>query len=232
MDASPLPAVVGANCRRIRTEADVTQSQLASHARRVGLHWTSSKVGDFESGRSDTPFRVILAVVLALENAISAGHSETIRIGEARKRRPTVRLADLVQYDGYVRLTEVFEPEGRRVAEVCAGQPWRVYGSEDRQTAERMDELLSPAPGVLGERYRMRLFDVEDMRRRSGVNEDRLAKRVGIDRDRLLGESFRLWKGRTFSEERDRLAGSDANKQKRGRISRELRAELERELGR
>jgi hypothetical protein len=38
--------------------------------------------------------------------------------------------------------------------------------------------------------------------------------------------SFRLWH-RTFSEERDRRAGPDANQQKRGRVSRELRTELE-----
>jgi hypothetical protein len=41
--------------------------------------------------------------------------------------------------------------------------------------------------------------------------------------------SFQLWKS-AFTEERNRRAGPDANPQKRGRISRELRAELEKEL--
>jgi hypothetical protein len=41
--------------------------------------------------------------------------------------------------------------------------------------------------------------------------------------------SFQLWQG-TFTEERDRRAGPDANQQKRGRISRDLRAELEKAL--
>jgi hypothetical protein len=38
-----------------------------------------------------------------------------------------------------------------------------------------------------------------------------------------------LWQ-RTFSEERDRRAGADANQQKRGQESRTLRAELEKAL--
>jgi hypothetical protein len=63
----------------------------------------------------------------------------------------------------------------------------------------------------------------------SGLTEDRLAKRLGISRERLATLSFQLWRG-TFSEERDRRAGHDANQQKRGRVSRELRAELEEAL--
>ena len=43
---------------------------------------------------------------------------------------------------------------------------------------------------------------------------------------RLAQLSYRLWGG-TFTEERDRLAGADANAQKRGRVTRELRAELQ-----
>jgi hypothetical protein len=41
---------------------------------------------------------------------------------------------------------------------------------------------------------------------------------------------FRLWNGRTFGEERNQRAGPDANQQKKGRTTRELRAELEKAL--
>jgi hypothetical protein len=51
-----------------------------------------------------------------------------------------------------------------------------------------------------------------------------------ISRDRLAAVSFHLWQGRTFSEERDRLAGPGASPQKRGRVSRALQAELEKEM--
>jgi hypothetical protein len=39
-----------------------------------------------------------------------------------------------------------------------------------------------------------------------------------------------VW-GRTFSEERDRRAGGEANAQKRGRVTREMKAELEQVIG-
>ena len=47
-----LSAVVGRNCKRLRTDADVKQDELAKHARSVGLRWTASKVRDFEAGRN------------------------------------------------------------------------------------------------------------------------------------------------------------------------------------
>jgi hypothetical protein len=64
---------------------------------------------------------------------------------------------------------------------------------------------------------------------RSGLTEDRLARQIGVERARLADISHLLWQS-TFSEERDRRAGPDANQQKKGRISREMRAELEKAL--
>ena len=59
----------------------------------------------------------------------------------------------------------------------------------------------------------------------SRANRVRQAKALGIEPARLAQLCFRLWGG-TFSEERDRRAGPHANAQKRGRVARELRAEL------
>ena len=182
MDSTSLQAVVGANCRKIRTEHGVTQAQLASHARRVGLRWTASKVGDFESGRNAVSFAAVLALVLALDNAIGArgpGPLTTWHTGGMTQReRPRVTLADLVGSDGYVTLNDDFAPTGQALAAVASGEPWELYGGDDAATAGRTDELLSPAPGVLGERYRMRLGDVEDMRLRSTLTDTRLARRL------------------------------------------------------
>lgn len=72
--------------------------------------------------------------------------------------------------------------------------------------------------------------ELAETRQRSGADEDEIAQQLSISGDRLAAASFRLWEGRTFSEERDRRAGPDANQQKRGRVSRELRAELEKAL--
>lgn len=64
---------------------------------------------------------------------------------------------------------------------------------------------------------------------RSGLTEQRLAQRLGISGDHLATLSSRLWK-KTFSEERDRRAGPDANRQKRGQASRALQRELKKAI--
>jgi hypothetical protein len=231
MDITSLQAVVGANCRKIRTEHGVTQAQLASHARRVGLRWTESKVGDFETGRNAVYAHVLFAAVLALDNAVGQAAPGPKRAwhtgGMTPRKRPRVTLADLVGSDGYVTLNDDFAPTGEVLAAVASGKPWEFYGGDDAATAGRTDELLGPAPGVLGERYRMRLADVEDMRRRSTITETRLARRLGIEPDTLLGLSWRLWR-RPFSEQRDHRAGASIGR--RGHVARALTTELQAEL--
>ena len=54
----------------------------------------------------------------------------------------------------------------------------------------------------------------------------RIIKSIGADRATALAAMQRLW-GHTFSRERDRRAEADANPQRRGQISRQLKAELE-----
>jgi hypothetical protein len=58
-----------------------------------------------------------------------------------------------------------------------------------------------------------------------GEPEERLARDLGLDRERLAAEMAVLWR-RSYHAERDRRAGVDANAQKKGRVARELRAEL------
>jgi transcriptional regulator with XRE-family HTH domain len=209
--------VIGANCRRIRTDNHVTQAQLASHARRVGLPWTGSKVGDIESGRHAVPFAMVLALVLALDNASGQGRP--------MRGRPRVTLADLVQSDGYVAVNDDLTPTGEALASVCSGKPWELRGGID--TADDVAELLDPAPGVLGERYGMQVGQVADMRKRSGLAEMRLADRLGVTADHLLGLAWKLWK-RPYSEERDRRV--EALRASRRLVGQALITELQAEL--
>jgi transcriptional regulator with XRE-family HTH domain len=109
MTTTPIAAVLGANCRRIRTNAQVTQDELARAARQVGLRWTASKVRDFEVGRNAPTFATVLALTAALD---------TVTTGEP------VRLADLVVTDGDVTVTDDFELDGDRLADFCSGGTW------------------------------------------------------------------------------------------------------------
>lgn len=206
---------MGANCRRIRVDADVTQNKLALHARDVGLRWTASKVGDFESGRAATvPLQTALLVSVAL----------TLATGR------NVSLADLVQADGFVVLSDALVVRGPKLVDVMNGADWDLRAKDTGQKLE---------PGVLKEMFAqfaddsdrypwladMTLKDVSAVKDRSGLDEARLAKRLEVSSFILAAASARLWNA-SVSDERDQRAGVGANAQHRGRISRELAKEL------
>lgn len=197
-----LTEMVGANCRRIRTEIGFTQDQLATYARAHGLKWNAAKVANFEAGRWEPTLATVLAVGMTLERALifaQIAAPATIR-GPKVPRDRVITLADLLDGgDGFVALNDDVVLAAADLAGVGRGQPFplQYYG----------DKLLQ----------------------RSGLAEQRLAKTLGISGARLAGVSSQLW-GCTFGEERDRRAGVGANQQKKGRISRELRAELEKAI--
>jgi hypothetical protein len=56
--------------------------------------------------------------------------------------------------------------------------------------------------------------------------DERICKAIGVDREIGAAAMAKLWKW-TFVVERDRRAGPDANAQRRGRITRQLKAELQ-----
>jgi hypothetical protein len=64
---------------------------------------------------------------------------------------------------------------------------------------------------------------------RQGLTEHRLAKRLSITPERLADLTLTLWDG-TFSEERDRRVGPNANQQARSQMTRKMQAEIEKVL--
>lgn len=217
-NTAPIAFVVGQNCRRIRTEADVTLNMLAKEARNVGLRWTASKVGQFERGQNSPTFGTVLAVSVALS--------------WATKR--DVLPADLVEFDGFVEFNDGFRLTAPKVVAALRGEPWGVLRvrdsgiTVDRKLIAKAFESFANGPSRYNE---VLLKDIDHVHKRSGLDEERLAKRLGINYDLLAEASAYLW-GRSFSDERDRLAGPDANAQKRGRVSRTLQKQIEEELAR
>ncbi len=63
----------------------------------------------------------------------------------------------------------------------------------------------------------------------SGLTEERVAAGLGIGTDQLCDVALRLW-NTTFSAERDRLAGPNGDPQRKGRVTRRLKAELEKAI--
>jgi transcriptional regulator with XRE-family HTH domain len=236
VSSQTLAEAIGANCKRIRTSIGVTQDEVARYARDVGLKWNAAKVGNFEAGRSAPTFATVLLVSLALQHAAQVASG---RRDDEMSDHP-VTPADLVGSDGCVTLNDELPFSAEEVAAVCRGRAWTTGWFQHNR---RYDDYLD---SELGEQLRRLLPDdvaakhvrplssnpngrPELLWGRSGLAEDRLARRAGISRERLADISSQLWQ-RTFSEERDRRAGPDANQQKKGRISRELRAELEKAM--
>jgi transcriptional regulator with XRE-family HTH domain len=232
-----LAVVVGRNCKDIRSTIGATQDEIARCARRIGLRWTASTVGDFEAGRSAPTFATVLAVTLALQMALEDAAEKR---GEAPDPEQGATLADLLGEQGQVALTDSFSVPAAQVQAVCRGRTFTAFDPQYRRPTQSMRdgirEAIARQQGLSAEevdqqeRELKALFDNSvDLRLRSGLTEHRLAKRLNISPARLAIVSVQLWQS-TFTEERDRRAGPDANQQKRGRISRELRVELEEAL--
>lgn len=236
-ESTSLAVVVGENCRRIRVDAGVTQNALAKHACDAGLRWTASKVGQFERGQYNPTFSTVLAVAYALSTATGG----------------VVVPADLVRSDGYVVITDRLDPQGDLLEAVLRGKrPWRVgynpadplgQGLAPAERGRTADLMRDPAvikamvdQGLVRLDDRLRygqvpLKEYEAIRRQSGLDEQRVAKRLGITPELLVGASWELWR-KSFSEERDLRAGPGAGPQKKGRISRILIQELKEEFAR
>lgn len=232
--SASLAVVVGRNCRDIRSKFGATQDDLARHARSIGLDWTQTRVGHFEAGRSAPTFAAVLAVTLALE--LARQHSPA----EQRDADSRVTLADLLTGYGFVELTETLNtvPAGW-VADVCRGRAvtwppadeyWRdVWPSQEVEPGVKERRAARTAKLVKQAQAQMAADLTLDTEARSGLTEQRLAKDLGVSPGRLANLSLQLWGG-TFSEQRDHRAGAHANPQKKGRITRELRAELEKAM--
>lgn len=219
-----LAEVVGANCKRWRNQIGLTQDKFAEFARMVGLRWTASAVGDFEAGRSSPSLATVIAVAVALQVAFGrtasfSSDDEFVGVVLRFDAEAAPTLADLVSTDAdWVDVNGVLVPPGGDLPKLFLGGIVHGYGGP---TAEEWREITEAVEQ--GRKFRAELVA------HAGVTDKRMARQLGISVNDFMVRSIRLW-GNTFSEERDRRAGADANQQKKGRIAREMRDELEKAL--
>lgn len=228
MVTKPLAEVVGANCKRWRQHLGLTQDKFAEFARMMGLRWTASAVGDFEAGRSNPSLATVIAVAVALQVAfgrteaflsLAPDDDEFVGVVPLADSAAAPTLADLVRTDAdWVDVTGVLVPPGGDLPDLFLGGIVN-YGGPTPDELVELQEMVDR-----GREWRAELV------KRAGVTEKRLARQLGISVSDVVVRSVRLW-GRTFSDERDRRAGTGANQQKKGRIAREMRTELEGHLG-
>ncbi len=219
-DSQPLAVVVGKNCKTIRKLIGITQDELARYARDCGLRWKASTVADFEGARSAPTFATVVSLSIALQNA-----AQVAAEGRTDISMSAATLDELVKFDGMIRLNDDVALPADFVTAICRGQTRPGWTSPPGAESVSMLTLYRDIWGESALTPPQRLLT------RSGIAEERLARQLGIDQERLAGISYTLWQ-KTFSEERDCRAGPDANQQKKGRVSRDLRGELEGELAR
>ncbi|MCP9621771.1 hypothetical protein FOH10_30430 [Nocardia otitidiscaviarum] len=212
-DGSPtLAEIVGHNAKRLR--ADHNTEALAKCAKQVGLRWNTGRVTDLEAGRISPTVPTLLALTFAFGGLLG---------------RP-VALTELFEAEGFVKLNDDFpavradlvlealggQPIGLKVGHLRGGKQQTIAAFKKSHAAWKELPTRPDDPDTL---------DIQTALKESGPTEDRVARDLGISTLRLAYESARLWKG-TFTQERDRRAGDDANAQKRGRVSRDMKHEL------
>jgi hypothetical protein len=213
MSTTPtLAEVVGNNAKRIRGTA--TLEQMAKAAKYYGLPWTIGRVGSFESGKVSPRLDTLIAVCAALRTITGDAVTlpDLVRVGPRRvavSPRITMNLAKL---------------QGALSAE-----PIKIAAADLTGEKERLEALgaateadfrsWQPALQHVDLALRVRVLDAFT----EGDHE--VARSLEISPIHAAAAMARSW-GRTFVAERNKRAGADANAQRRGHISRELKAEL------
>lgn len=208
-----MQVVIGANAREFRLGAGLTLDQVSLAARRRGLKWSESRVADFEAGRAAPTLATLLAVCLALNDAGC----------------PEANLPGLVKYISPIKINDSLDLLDADIVRLLAGEP--ANGPEPIEPsagdpANLLGWKRTPFERKVFDRYEADLKKSSQIARTAGATEDRIRKALGISPPLLAHLSAAIW-GRSFSEERDHRAGEVANAQKRGRVSREMQAELQ-----
>jgi hypothetical protein len=211
INSTPLAAAIGAAAREFRCDANLTLDQVSRAARARGLKWTESRAADFEAGRVASPsINTLIAFVLALNDA---GCNEVTLPGLFKSITP-------------IRINDSLELEGGEIINLLAGVTVsRALDADDvvipdlrwnRTTRER--KILRKYPVAMNKH--------DKVFRGQGTAEMRMSAALNVHPIVLAAITTSLW-GTTFTDERDRRAGEEANAQKRGQVSRAMQEELE-----
>ena len=213
--------VLGHTARALRGNHKV---ELVAHAAKsAGLNWGTGRIADLEAGRVSPTLPTLFALCQAFGFLLD---------------RP-VRLAELFAGDGQVRLTPNIAVELAELRAALSGEPVdpgvaRAVAAVELGTARLLSEQYVASmrdhgvePPPFASAAAVRDNPLAQKVRQSMLEADyRLARRLGLRDDEAAAWMGGVW-GRSFTAQRDLEAGPGANPQKRGRISRLLKAQLQ-----
>lgn len=208
---------IGLGARAIRLEAGLTLEAVATAAKPFGLAWSTGKVSDFESGRIAPTLPTFIAAAAAL--------------GAATGRQ--LSLADLVGGEGRVRINDKMSLEVAQLRAALSGKRAALSGKDVTAGASLAVTVKLTADATVIHTSRLPKWarDIDPSLHAQVLSnfresDARMCKNIGVEPDVGSAAMAELWQ-RTFSAERDHRAGPDANAQRRGQISRQLKAELQ-----
>jgi transcriptional regulator with XRE-family HTH domain len=206
-------ATAGANAQNLRRGADVKLEQFAKRARLYGLKWTSGRVSDFESGKVAPTLPTLYLVTAVLTDLLGREVAvEELFAGEGR-----VALNDRVN----LKLDTVRSGFREGFTVTISDMP-DERDRHDKSMAEYIERLERiPESLTAG----MTIGEYRDVSGAMSDSDLRMCKNLGIDQTLGAAAMAKLWK-QPFTAERDKRAEVDANPQRRGQISRQLKAEL------
>ena len=206
--------IAGHNARTLRLGADVTLQDLARAVRPYGLEWSTGRVGDFESGRAAPNLATLLVVAAALGDVTG---------------RP-VTLADLFAGKGDVAINDKLTVPLAKLRAALSGETVTIAVTRPPRGATSGLPIWSVNPpetawwaGVDPALHWKVLNDFREA-------DTRMCKNIGVEPDVGAMAMAKLWK-KTFVARRDEEAEPDAKAQRRGQISRRLKAELQELIG-
>lgn len=199
---------VAANARRIRGAA--TMAEVSDAARLYGAKWTSGTVAKIEAGKTRPTIETLILLMCALR--WTTGNPVT--------------MTDLLQSDQPIRISDTYSATSEVII-------WALAGNEfdDDHNIEPTDlqSLVSDASAAIHqEQFASSSSPRVTYPEVAAVTEQerRVAHDLEVAPVVLQYWAVHLWQ-RPFEDERDRRAGPDANAQKRGRVTRQLKAEIQ-----
>lgn len=214
MVTTSVAEVVGAGARALRLDAGLTLEEVARAAQLYGLPWTSGRVGDFESGRTAPSLPTLIAAAAALGKAIG----RPVTLLELVTGMGQVQINDALTLDKSV-LRNLLAVGGLEVLDIPLAAP----------TIHRVQELLVRNTSTAHWPKRLRAVKLDlrlEVLRDFSESDARMCKNIGVDQVLGAAAMAALWR-RTFTAERDHRAGPQSNAQRRGQISRQLKADLQ-----
>ncbi|WP_156763448.1 helix-turn-helix domain-containing protein [Mycobacterium scrofulaceum] len=194
--------VAGRNVRALRQAAGWTLNDFAHEMGRCGLQWSTGRVGDFEAGRAAASFESLYAVTAALSGVL---------------KKP-VALADLFAGDGWVQINDRASVELSALRAALSG---KAITSGPRVTEKVSGQVLPKWARSRGVTAKLFAQVINDFRE----SDDRMCRSIGVESHIGAAAMAVLW-GRTFSAERDDQTEPGSKPQRRGQVSRQLKAEL------